>query len=543
MTASASYRRRKQRVPVLPILSWAMIGAAVLLFIFELIGFSQGEDRLATGVRVAGVDVGGLSQAEAKVQWDSLYSQPVVLYYGDNPILLEPGAIDFRTDSETMLAQSLSGGASTGDFWIRFFNHLLGRELIRSAAEVPLIASYQEVLLRNFLQDLANRYDRQPGRPGYDLFTMTVYAGETGSTLDIEESVRLIDEALRRPDNRTVHLPIGDSLASRPSIETLRQLIIDYLDKEGFIYDGQNTVASVYILDLQTGDEINLLGDVAFSAASTIKLPIMIDFYRTLNQPPTQDESYILANSLLCSQNGSSNNLMRIIGNGDVLAGVRDVTNTAQYLGARNTYISAALYEQVGQELGSTTAPQTQPNPNYNTDPDPFNQTTPEDLGTLYSMIYDCAKYGSGLMKAYPNGEFTQNECRQMLELTSGNDLLRLLQGGIPPDVRISHKNGWVGPTVGEVGIVYPSNGRDYVIAVYLWERTADDFQNFNRLWPLVEGISRAAWNYFIYPDLDQVLISPRTDLPAAAQECVNYLPPYEQINLDDINAWRSGGS
>lgn len=538
MSASMSYRRRKQRVPVLPVLSITMIIAAIVLFIFELVNFSQGEDRLAAGMSVAGVDVGGLTQAEAEVKWESVYANPVLLYYGDNPIELVPNAIDFRTDSETMLAQSLSSGAYTGDFWIRFFNHLLGREIIQSAGAVELVATYQEPLLRQFLNDIAVRYDRPPGRPSYDVFTMSVYAGDLGSTLNVDQAVAMIDSALRSPDERTVQLPIGDSAASRPSLATLRQLIVDYLDNQGFIYDGQSTVASIFIMDLQTGEELNILSDVAFSAASTIKLPIMIDFYRTLSQSPTRDEAFIMANSLLCSLNASSNTMMRLIsGVNDVLTGARSVTDTAQRLGARNTFISAALFESADQVLGSTTAPTTAPNPDYNTEPDPFNQTTSEDLGTLFSLIYDCANFGSGLITAFPNGSFTQQECLQMLELTSANDLQRLLQGGLPSGVRISHKNGWVGDVAGEVGIVYPPNGRDYVIAVFLWERTEDNFQNYEQLWPLIEGISRATWNYF---QPDQALISPRIDLPATAQECLgNYLPPYDQINLDDINAWR----
>ena len=187
-------------------------------------------------------------------------------------------------------------------------------------------------------------------------------------------------------------------------------------------------------------------------------------------------------------------------------------------------------------------APTTTPNPNFNTDPDPYNQITPEDLGTLFALIYDCANYSSGLMVAFPNGEFTQQECKQMLELMSANNLLRLLQGGIPEGTRISHKNGWLTETVGDAGIVYPPSGRNYVIAVFLWEDT--EFQNFERLWPLVEGISRAAWNYFNYTDnpndAEPLLLTPRDDLPRTAQDCEgNYLPPAGQVNLDDIFAWQ----
>lgn len=512
-----------------------VLGAAALL-LMELIQFSQQDSRLATGVRVAGIDVSGETQRSAVIKWQQIYEQPLTLYYGDAPIILQPSALGFRLNSETMLASALNSSETTSNFWIRFFNHLTGQQIGQSA-DIPLSAEYQQGLLSNFLQDIAARYDRLPGTPGYDVATLTVYEGALGSTLDIPEATRLIDLALNDPLNRTVSLPTGDSAASRPNINTLRQIIVDYLDTQGFVYDGQASVASVFIMDLQTGEELNLLGDVAFSAASVIKVPIMIDFYRYKDFPPDDDEAFLMANSLLCSLNASSNLLMRLIGGGDEFAGLQSITNTLQRLGARNTYISAPFVEGVaGQELRSIGVPETNANPNFNTDPDPYNQTTAEDTGTLFGQIYDCANYGSGLMVAFPDGEFTQNECRQMLELMSANNLLRLLQGGIPSEVRISHKNGWLTEMVGDAGIVYSPNGRSYIIAVFLWEDT--EFQNYERLWPLVEGISRAAWNYF---NPEESLLTARDDLPRTAQECEgNYLPPAGQVNLDDIWSWRS---
>ena len=102
--------------------------------------------------------------------------------------------------------------------------------------------------------------------------------------------------------------------------------------------------------------------------------------------------------------------------------------------------------------------------------------------------------------------------------------------------VRISHKNGWIFDTVGDAGVVYSPNGRHYVISVFLWERV--EFQDYEKLWPLLEEVSRAAWNFF---NPENALLNPRTDLPPTAQECEgNYLPPSpEYVNLDDINHWR----
>jgi beta-lactamase class A len=525
-----------QRLPRLRLLSILLIAITASLFTFQLTWFSQQEDRLPDNLIIGGIDVGGMTQAEARATWEQIYAQQVILYYGDSPIMLDPSSVGFRVNWQAMLAEAINISEEEGDFWLRFLNYLTQQDSQQSAA-LPLHADYQQNLLEQFLRDIAVRYDQPTGNAGYDVQTLTTFAGQSGVVLDVYQAMNIIDTALRNPQHRTVILPTGDTTAAKSNLNTLESLIVAYLDAEGFIYDGQTTVASIFILDLQTGEEINLLGDVAFSAASTMKLPILIDYFRILDREPTQDEAWLMANSLLCSRNSSSNLLMEIIGDGNIFTGIGDVTNTIQYVGARNTYLSAPFVEgTAGQELGSIAAPVTNPNPNHDTQADPFNQTTPEDLGTLYSLLYDCANYGSGLMIAYPNGAFTQTECRRMLELMSANDLERLLQGGIPPGQRISHKNGWIGGVVGDAGIVYPDNGNNYVIAVFIWEDV--EFQDFEKLWPLVEGISRAAWNYFS-PEMH--ILSPR-QLPPSAQECEgNYLPPSaDLVNLDDIDAWRN---
>lgn len=529
-------KKKTRRLPLLPIMSWVCILFGTGLFALELIRFSQQIDTLGADVSVGGVSVGGLSAAEAVSRWEQAYAQPITLWYDNSPILLDPAAVGFRTNQQAMLAAARSASEQGANFWSRFWSHLTGQRTERRL-NIELSADYQENLLRQFLNDIAARYDRPPGPASYDVQTLTIRQGGQGFVLDVERAFRLVDAALRNPDERQVILPISSTDASRPDISALRDLIIAYLDSEGFIYDGQTTMASVFIMDLQTGAEVNILSDVAVSAASTIKVSILIDYFRHLLFAPNDDEAFLMAQSLLCSNNSSSNLIMQIIGGDDIFRGIADVTNTIQTLGARNSYISAPLFLGGDQILGSIPAPRTSPNPNFNTGADPFNQTTTEDLGTLFSMIYDCAYYGSGLMSVYNEGEFTQNECRQMLELMSANDLERLLQGGIPPDAVISHKNGWLDDVHGDAGIVFPPNGRNYVIAVFVWEQS--DFFSYTRAWPLIEGVSRAAWNYFVP---EQPLVAPRTDLPETAQECVAFAPPYGEVNLDAINSWRGGG-
>lgn len=528
-------RRRPRRLPFIPIISWLFILAAAGLFALELIRFSQQIDTLSTDVTVAGVNVGGLSGQDAVSRWEQAYAQPITLWYNDSPILLDPAAVGFRTNEQSMLAAARAASEAESSFWSRFFNYLLGGRTER-VVSVELSADYQEALLRQFLEDIAARYDRSAGEASFDLQTLSLRAGGQGLLLDIAAAERMVDAALRDPNNRQVVLPVSGTDASRPSIDALRNLIIAYLDSEGFIYDGQTTVASVFIMDLQSGAEVNILGDVAVSAASTAKVPILTNFYRTLTFAPSDDFAFIMAESLLCSNNSSSNYLIEYSAQRDIFAGLANINNMLQYLGIRNTYITAPFDLGDGVVLGSIPAPTTAPNANFNTGADPFNQTTAEDLGTLFSLIYDCAYFGSGLVAAYPEGEFTQNECRQMLNLMSANDLERLLQGGIPADGIISHKNGWLSDVHGDAGIVFPPNGRNYVISVFVWQD--GEFFTFERAWPLIEGISRAAWNYFAP---EQPLVSSRTDLPPQAQDCAVFRPDYGEVNLDNINGWRDG--
>lgn len=546
----------RQRRPslVLPLISTLLLVSSIGLFIYELLGFSQQEAFLPAGVNVAHIPVGNLTEAQAQARINEIFTSAITLYYQSAPINLSPDAIGFNVNTDVMIAEARASGETGGGFWRRFLNYLLGNEQF-SIQDVALVADYQRNALRERLEEIAAIYDRPSGTAEYDINSLTISTGTTGYELDIDAAMLAVDTALHSATQRAVDLPVRGGIEANASLTVLEEMLKAYLNSQGFIYDGQSSVASIFILDLTTGQEINIQGDVAFSAASTNKVPILIDYFRILDREPNQDDAFLMANSLLCSANSTSNLIMEtMLGNGNLFAGIASVTNTAQYIGARNTFLTAPFIDgSANQQLGAIQAPRTSPNPNFNTYADTFNQTTAEDMGTMFALLYDCANYGSGLATAYPDGDITQHECRQMLELMSANDLERLLQAGIPDDVEISHKNGWIpgqlagarGATVGDAGIVYSPNGRDYVISVYLWEET--DGTGFNR-WDLVEELSRATWNYF---NPEAAISQRKTNLPPSAQECYsrdasgattyNYLPPYGSVDLNNINGWRDG--
>jgi hypothetical protein len=164
-------------------------------------------------------------------------------------------------------------------------------------------------------------------------------------------------------------------------------------------------------------------------------------------------------------------------------------------LGLENTFM-AIPYDPLNIPAYRRTTYETPANsrPDLPTAPDPTRQTTAEEMGALLAMIYHCAYNGGGtLMVVYP-GDYTAEECQYIVDLMVLNEEGNLIRFGVPDDVRVSHKHGWILDTHGDAGIVLTPGG-DYVIVEYLhypgsWLQSDYSF-------PILREISRAVYNYF----------------------------------------------
>lgn len=537
--------RKGSRLPVLPILSAGFLIASLILFAVELGRFAQGRDLIQTDISVAGVPVTGLRLNEAAGRWEKVFQLPVELDYGEYPILLNPADIGFRPNSDLMLADLQSKITGTNNYWADFWNYLWRRPT--SPVEVPLIANYQDAKLREVLQDISDRYEQDTNTARFSLDTMTFGAGAARLRLDIDTSLKLVDDALRRPTNRKVKLAMKGEGASGPDMQTLKQAILDYLNAVGVVPDGHAYLASIGVIDLQTGREMWINPNVAYSAMSTIKIPVMLNIFRKLNFDPDDDTKWLMGASILCSSNSASNYLIQLSGTGatpkDQLAsGLQQVINTAATLGATNTYISAPLYVGDKNYQFSIPAPQTSPDKTYDAKADTFSQTTAQDMAALMQNLYMCSEYGSGLIAAIPDA-YTKNECKEMVELLSGNVIGRLIELGVPPGTRIAHKNGWGGTQAGganvsDVGIVYTPGG-NYILSAYFWEAKANqDGIGTLKPWEAIEGVSRIVYNFF---NADQPMLTPRQpENPYGAIDCVMPNPQFkERLSLTNINNGR----
>src|SRR5574341_2242985 len=201
---------RTSGIPALEIAGLGMILVATILLVTQLASFSSLRRQMPPGLVMASVPVSGLTRAEAQAYVEQVYGRPISVYYQDQEIRLNPDQVGFRINAEAMFARA--GEVRTENtFWSVFWDYLrLGSQ---SASNVDLVAEYSPELLRAWVADVAARYDRPPLPAQPVLDTLSYAPGEPGYTLDQEAAIAQLDEALRRPTDRTVNLIIEEQSA------------------------------------------------------------------------------------------------------------------------------------------------------------------------------------------------------------------------------------------------------------------------------------------------------------------------------------------
>ena len=230
------------------------LSAAIILTIVSLVGYSRERNSYPAGMTIAGVQVGGVDPQTASQRVLQVYSSPVEIQYAGSNILITPSLVGFQPNMDSMLAAAdLTRTGSS--FWGGFWNYLWNRS--PAAADIPLDSSFSEERLRAYLQnEIALRYDTPPSPAQPIPGTVNFTPGIPGQTLDIDRAVTLIEDALRSPTNRTVALTSARTAAARPTLANLEILLKQVIQLSGF--DG---VLGLYMLDLQTGQEIHFAQD------------------------------------------------------------------------------------------------------------------------------------------------------------------------------------------------------------------------------------------------------------------------------------------
>ena len=459
----------------------AILIVVTIALLYKLDEYRAYQHRIPPGVSLASIPVGGTWEDEALGLLGEAFSEPVRLNYLDHGLLLHPQDVGFQLKADQMLDEVNRLKTQT-DFWQGFLDYVLNQE--PQPVDIPLHANHDEELLRDFLESIAREYDHPQQEPIINASTLTLLPGRREQQLDIEASLPLVAAALNSATDRQVDLVVNLGPPPRePGLWMMEQMIQGIMaDFPGFY--------SIYIKDLASGEEYTDDADVAYAGMSILKVAIMMEAYRHLDGPPDLDTTKLLTETMTLSGNFTANLLLRYtIGDGDAYEGVRRLNESMRYLGLVNTFMATPYDEDVLTQHISTPANQ---RTDVSTNPDPFMQTTPQDMGRLLEMIYQCANGGGTLIAAYPD-ELTADECQAMLDIMSQNRIGALIEAGVPEGTRVAHKHGWVGDTHGDAGIVFTSGG-DYVLCVYLYHK---DWLEWEVSSPLMARVSEATYNYF----------------------------------------------
>ncbi len=471
-----------------------LIGAGIFLSL-QLIQYSRSFEQLPSGLSLGGVPVGGLTETEARQQVVSVYNSDVELRYRDAVIVLKPAAVNFEVNVDAMLPQvvSLRG---TDTFWIGLWDYLWLRPFI--ARDVELNATYSQASLRRFLDDVAARYDQPGNAPEPDPEKLGFRPGAPGQALNVEPALELIDVALRSPrgEDRVINLPLVEQTQVNPSFGTLRELLVEDTKLWGF-----SGVISLYLADLQNGDELAftlrgadvVTGPVAFSAMSTIKIPVALAYYLKSDTAPTEGIQLLLQRSLDESQNRDTDQLLRLIGDGDGYTGTRQMVAMLQTLGLENTYLSGLLDVQGAVLLPLATPANGRADINLN--PDPYNQTTAVEMGALNVMIYQCSQAKGPLLLAF-NGKITPAECQELLQMMTENAVGPIFISSGSGGAVVAHKHGWDSTPLtnaGDTALVFTPEG-DYALTIFLHQPETILFDDANRI---IGRLAQAIYNFY----------------------------------------------
>jgi hypothetical protein len=489
-------RRRGSDFSMLRWVALVLIILAFVLTVTQLVRYSRLRSNFPIGTVIAGVPVGGLSTQQAADRLVQAYGMPIELRYADARILMKPSSAGFQLDLAAMIAAA-DQQRTNQPFWQGFWNYLWNQQ--PTSSSTPLSARVDEKQLRAYLKnEIAARYDTPPTVsmpvPGSTAFS----PGRPGTQLDIERAVLLVTDALRSPTRRTVNLTLGTVDPARPSFQNLQVMLEQVLSASGF--DG---AAEIYLLDLQNGQELRFAwdngtvipADIAFSADSTIKIPVMISVYRRTAEPTPASVVSAMQAMIERSDNDSTDALMRTL---ETNLGPLILTDDVKALGLQNTFIAG--YFAIGSPLLQRFVTPANSRTDFSADPDVYNQTTPTEMGQLLGDIYQCSTTSGGTFAAVWPGEISSEECKAMLNYLFNNNIAVLLQAGVPETTRVGHKHGWaidpiqgVMRSSGDVAIIYTPGG-NYVLSVFMYHPVQLVFDPMNKLYA---DISRSVYNYY----------------------------------------------
>lgn len=237
-----------------------------------------------------------------------------------------------------------------------------------------------------------------------------------------------------------------------------------------------------FFLDLDSGAYVNIQGSTPFSAASTIKIPILVAFFQEVDRGNiTLDEMLTMKPELIALHSGT----MQYQKPGTKFTALETATKTIVISDNTGTNMlverigGAQVLNQRFRDWGLTGTVIRNPLP----DLEGTNTTSPRDLVRLLGMVN--------------RGELLTLRSRdRLLGIMKQTKTRTLLPQSLGPGAIIAHKTGDIGSVLGDAGIVDMPNGKRYIVAVMV-KRPHNDYTART----LIQQISKAFYQYLEQPN------------------------------------------
>ncbi len=489
---------RKTRAGLFFIMFSLFFFAGVLLFISHRQYRTQ-EQIIPQGSTLGPFSIGGRTVDRVFDEAMAFYRLPIELEYRGQSIQVSPERFDLELDTDAIRAQLLEKMAAIYSEK-NFIASLFGKfQPDPFHLDIPVSFDRQKIY-EYYENEIIPRYD-QPAIPKQpDLSGIGFIAGKSGFALDIESAVALTEAKLNAPlDDRSIELPVSEIPEPAGTIANLEVRLKSLIDQ----YQDQGQITEIVLIEAGNGDSFNiarrnqedLLPEISFTAASTIKLPIMISSFRKIEGEPTAATRRQLQLMITESKNEATDWMMENIIGGNLAP--LTVTEDLHTLGFQNTFLAGYFY--LGAPLLDLFETPANTRTDINLKPDIYNQTTAKDMAELLYSVYQCGQTGTGLLLDTFGGEVSQTECAEMIELLKNNRLPYLISAGVPDSIPVAHKHGWIEEsdgllhTMSNVGIVFSPQG-DYVLSIFTYHPENLIFDDGNRLF---SQISSAVYSYF----------------------------------------------
>lgn len=467
---------------------------SAVITINSYLDFRNGKGIYPEGSVISDVSISGLNHQQASEKLNQIFTSPVEMSIENARMQFLPDQLGFSPLVEGSLSL-IEQQTRARSFW-----HYLWHTQTVTNPSVDLVYDFNKETLRILIeQEIIPRYNIDPIAPMPIIDTTNFTYGSSGRSIAIDEALTSIEKGLKSSTERKIALTVIETETTDIDFRNLEIFIQQIVYAEG--YDG---LIEIYIYDLGEEKELHIAlnnnkpitGNIAYSAASTIKIPIMYSVLKRVDEPTPETALNLMERMIIYSENPPADSLMKNFI--DPIRGPLEVTDDLQSIGYNNTFLAG--YFEIGAPLLYLYKTPANTRQDIFIDPDIYNQTVPFEIGDFLRRIYYCANTKEdGNDINHLNESVSSDECQLMINLLRQNKIGLLMEAGLPPEASAAHKHGWTPEldgllhSISDVGII-SSPERDYVLVIFMHTEDQLIFDQGNRLFA---KLSQTIYNAF----------------------------------------------